>query len=163
MSSVSDVWIFLTKGKLALQTPALASESSWHSGKENWLYKLIAFSFFNDDIRCRNFRLFITYMVPFLESYPQEQSLRCLSYRLQGDGLCDRRERPCKKVSVMGSGFLNSTNMTCHVKEFTVTLLTFSTFLFQCFIRCCCCWFFMAYISTYWPGDSQFMYLLVRA
>ena len=33
----------------------------------------------------------------------------------------------------MGSGFLNSTNMTCHVKEFTVTLLTFSTLLFQCF------------------------------
>lgn len=33
----------------------------------------------------------------------------------------------------MGSGFLNSTKMTCHVKEFTVTLLTFSTSLFQCF------------------------------
>ena len=47
--------------------------------------------------------------------------------------MCDKRKRPCKKVSVMGSGFLNSTNMTCHVKEFTVTLLTFSTLLFQCF------------------------------
>ena len=56
-----------------------------------------------------------------------------LSYSLQGDGLCDRRKRPCKKVTVMGSGFLNSTNMTCHVKEFTVTLLTFVTLLFQCF------------------------------
>ena len=56
-----------------------------------------------------------------------------MSYSLQGDGLCDRRKRTCKKVTVMGSGFLNSTNMTCHVKEFTVTLLTFFTLLFQCF------------------------------
>ena len=47
--------------------------------------------------------------------------------------MCDRGKRPCKKVTVMGSGFLNSTNMTCHVKEFTVTLLTFSTLFFQCF------------------------------
>ena len=47
--------------------------------------------------------------------------------------MCDKRKRPCKKVSVMGSGFLNSTNMTCHVKEFTVTLSTFSILLFQCF------------------------------
>ncbi|KAL9972518.1 hypothetical protein ACROYT_G018840 [Oculina patagonica] len=39
---------------------------------------------------------------------------------LQGNGLCDRRKRSCRKVTVMGSGFLNSTNMTCHVKEFQV-------------------------------------------
>jgi len=39
---------------------------------------------------------------------------------LQGYGLCDRRQRPCRKVTVMGTGFLNSTNMTCHVKEFAV-------------------------------------------
>ncbi|KAJ7351104.1 hypothetical protein OS493_036560 [Desmophyllum pertusum] len=38
--------------------------------------------------------------------------------RLQGNGLCDRRKRPCRKVTVLGTGFLNSTNMTCHVKEF---------------------------------------------
>ena len=57
--------------------------------------------------------------------------------------MCDRGKRPCKKVTVMGSGFLNSTNMTCHVKEFTVTLLTIFTWLLQCFIRCCYC-FFMA-------------------
>ena len=41
--------------------------------------------------------------------------------RLQGDGLCDRRQRPCKKVTVFGTDFLNSTNMTCHVKEFKVS------------------------------------------
>jgi len=40
--------------------------------------------------------------------------------RLQGDGLCDRRNRPCKKVTVFGTDFLNSTNLTCHVKELKV-------------------------------------------
>ncbi|XP_022804686.1 von Willebrand factor D and EGF domain-containing protein-like, partial [Stylophora pistillata] len=39
---------------------------------------------------------------------------------LQGRGLCDKRQRPCKKVTVMGSGFINSTNVTCHVKEYKV-------------------------------------------
>ncbi|XP_078371962.1 von Willebrand factor D and EGF domain-containing protein-like isoform X7 [Oculina patagonica] len=39
---------------------------------------------------------------------------------LQGNGVCDRRQRPCRKVTVMGNGFLNSTNITCHVKEFKV-------------------------------------------
>ncbi len=46
--------------------------------------------------------------------------LPCGNTRLQGDGLCDRRQRPCKKVTVLGTDFLNSTNMTCHVKEFKV-------------------------------------------
>lgn len=42
--------------------------------------------------------------------------------RLQGDGLCDRRNRPCKKVTVFGTDFLNSTNLTCHVKELKVCI-----------------------------------------
>ena len=45
------------------------------------------------------------------------------SIRLQGNGLCDRRRRPCRKVTVLGPGFLNSTNMTCHVREFKVSIL----------------------------------------
>ncbi|XP_078371975.1 von Willebrand factor D and EGF domain-containing protein-like isoform X3 [Oculina patagonica] len=40
--------------------------------------------------------------------------------KLQGDGLCDKRVRPCKKVTVMGIGWFNSTNITCHVVEFKV-------------------------------------------
>ncbi|XP_068690657.1 uncharacterized protein [Montipora foliosa] len=40
--------------------------------------------------------------------------------QLQSNGLCDKRVRPCKKVTVMGSGFLNSTNLTCHLQEFKV-------------------------------------------
>ena len=39
---------------------------------------------------------------------------------LQGNGLCDRRSRPCKKVTVLGSGFIPSENMTCHVEEVRV-------------------------------------------
>ena len=75
--------------------------------------------------------------------------------------MCDKRKRPCKKVSVMGSGFLNSTKMTCHVKEFTVTLLTFSTLLFQCFYFAVVVVFFQdMYID---PGSSQCMYQLVGA
>ena len=75
--------------------------------------------------------------------------------------MCDKRKRPCKKVSVMGSGFLNSTNMTCHVKEFTVTLSTFSILLFQCF--------YVALVVAFLQGmsidlgSSQSMYLLVGA
>lgn len=41
-------------------------------------------------------------------------------HRLQGNGLCDRRQRPCRKVTVMGTGFVNSTNMTCHITKFKV-------------------------------------------
>jgi len=40
--------------------------------------------------------------------------------RLQANGLCDRRKRPCKKVTVLGTGFLNSTNVTCHIEEVEV-------------------------------------------
>ena len=43
-----------------------------------------------------------------------------LFYRLQEDGLCDRRKRSCKKVTVFGVDFRNSTNMTCHINEFKV-------------------------------------------
>lgn len=46
-----------------------------------------------------------------------------ISIRLQSDGLCDKRKRPCKQVTVLGTGFLNSKNMTCHVKEFKVRAL----------------------------------------
>ena len=42
------------------------------------------------------------------------------THRLQGNGLCDRRQRPCRKVTVMGTGFVNSTNMTCHITKFKV-------------------------------------------
>ena len=41
-------------------------------------------------------------------------------HRLQGNGLCDRRQRPCRKVTVMGTGFVNSTNMSCHITKFKV-------------------------------------------
>ena len=98
----------------------------------------------------------------FSKDLSLEQSLRCLSYRLQGDGLCDKRKRPCKKVSVMGSGFLNSTNMTCHVKEFTVTLSTFSILLFQCFYVALVVAAFLQGMSID-LGSSQSMYLLVGA
>lgn len=43
-------------------------------------------------------------------------------FRLQTDGLCDRRKRRCKKVSVLGTGYLNSTNVTCHVEEMEVLM-----------------------------------------
>ena len=39
---------------------------------------------------------------------------------LQGNGLCDRRTRPCRKVAVLGTGFIPSENMTCHVEELRV-------------------------------------------
>ncbi|XP_067040326.1 neurogenic locus notch homolog protein 1-like [Acropora muricata] len=45
---------------------------------------------------------------------------------LQGSGLCDRRTRPCRKVTVLGTGFIPSENMTCHVEEFKVVNSTWS-------------------------------------
>ena len=39
---------------------------------------------------------------------------------LQSDGLCDRRQRPCKRATVLGTQFLNSTNLTCHITEVKV-------------------------------------------
>ncbi|XP_067041983.1 uncharacterized protein [Acropora muricata] len=39
---------------------------------------------------------------------------------LQGNGLCDRRNRQCRKVTVLGSGFIPSENMTCHLEEVRV-------------------------------------------
>ena len=36
--------------------------------------------------------------------------------------MCDRRKRRCKKVSVLGTGYLNSTNVTCHVEEMEVLM-----------------------------------------
>lgn len=62
----------------------------------------------------------------------------------------------------MGSGFLNSTNMTCHVKEFTVTLSTFSILLFQCFYVALVVVAFLQGMSID-LGSSQSMYLLVGA
>ena len=60
----------------------------------------------------------------------------CTFDRLQGNGLCDRRQRPCGKVTVMGNGFLNSTNLTCHVVEFKVKrLFIFFFALFCLFVR----------------------------
>ncbi|XP_031570892.1 von Willebrand factor D and EGF domain-containing protein-like, partial [Actinia tenebrosa] len=35
-------------------------------------------------------------------------------------GLCDIRERPCKKTDLLGQKFIDSNNLTCHVKEFKV-------------------------------------------
>ena len=43
---------------------------------------------------------------------------------LQSDGLCDRRKRPCKRATVLGTQFLNSTNLTCHINEVEVIKLT---------------------------------------
>ena len=42
------------------------------------------------------------------------------SCSLQGNGLCDRRTRPCRKVTVLGTGFIPSENMTCHLEEVRV-------------------------------------------
>ncbi|XP_031572274.1 von Willebrand factor D and EGF domain-containing protein-like [Actinia tenebrosa] len=35
-------------------------------------------------------------------------------------GLCDIRERPCKKTDIFGQDFISSENITCHIKEFKV-------------------------------------------
>ncbi|XP_074620014.1 uncharacterized protein LOC141878864 isoform X2 [Acropora palmata] len=40
--------------------------------------------------------------------------------RIQSNGLCDKRKRPCEKTTVQGRDFLNSTNMTCHIREIEV-------------------------------------------
>ncbi|XP_068711982.1 von Willebrand factor D and EGF domain-containing protein-like [Montipora foliosa] len=40
--------------------------------------------------------------------------------RIQGNGLCDRRKRPCKKATIQGVDFLNSRNLTCHIKEIEI-------------------------------------------
>ena len=48
--------------------------------------------------------------------------LAIFNHRIQGSGLCDRRKRPCKKTTVRGRDFLNSVNMTCHIREIEVQL-----------------------------------------
>ena len=63
------------------------------------------------------------YPVPLTLVYVAKITYFAVIIRLQGDGLCDRRKRPCKKVTVFGIHFLNSTNLTCHVKEFKVSNL----------------------------------------
>ncbi|XP_044176217.1 von Willebrand factor D and EGF domain-containing protein-like isoform X2 [Acropora millepora] len=40
--------------------------------------------------------------------------------RIQSNGLCDRRKRPCEKTTVQGRDFLNSTNITCHIREIEI-------------------------------------------
>ncbi|XP_001626966.2 von Willebrand factor D and EGF domain-containing protein [Nematostella vectensis] len=35
-------------------------------------------------------------------------------------GLCDIRKRPCKKTDILGEGFIDSENLTCHSTEFKV-------------------------------------------
>ncbi|XP_015775662.1 PREDICTED: von Willebrand factor D and EGF domain-containing protein-like [Acropora digitifera] len=40
--------------------------------------------------------------------------------RIQSNGLCDRRKRPCEKITVQGRDFLNSTNITCHIREIEI-------------------------------------------
>ena len=45
------------------------------------------------------------------------------NHRIQSNGLCDRRKRPCEKTTVLGRDFLNSTNMTCHIREIEVGTL----------------------------------------
>ena len=52
------------------------------------------------------------------------------SWRLQGRGLCDQRERPCRKVTVYGRGFISSSNLTCHIQEYKVSLI----------VICCMFW-----------------------
>ena len=43
--------------------------------------------------------------------------------RIQSNGLCDRRTRPCEKTTIQGRDFLNSTNITCHIREIEVRTL----------------------------------------
>lgn len=51
------------------------------------------------------------------------------NHRIQGNGLCDKRKRLCKKTTVQGRDFLNSANMTCHIREIEVQLhLSFVVF-----------------------------------
>lgn len=45
------------------------------------------------------------------------------NHRIQSNGLCDRRNRPCEKTTVQGRDFLNSTNITCHIREIEVGAL----------------------------------------
>ena len=45
------------------------------------------------------------------------------NHRIQSNGLCDRRNRPCEKTTVQGRDFLNSTNITCHIREIEVRTL----------------------------------------
>ncbi|XP_015751386.1 PREDICTED: von Willebrand factor D and EGF domain-containing protein-like isoform X2 [Acropora digitifera] len=40
--------------------------------------------------------------------------------RIQSNGLCDRQKRPCEKTTVQGREFLNSTNITCHIREIEI-------------------------------------------
>ncbi|XP_068690653.1 neurogenic locus notch homolog protein 1-like, partial [Montipora foliosa] len=47
---------------------------------------------------------------------------------LQANGLCDRRTRPCRKVTVLGTGFIPAENMTCHVREFKVVNSTWQPY-----------------------------------
>ena len=43
--------------------------------------------------------------------------MQFFNHRIQSNGLCDRRKRPCKKTTVQGRALLNSTKMTCHIRE----------------------------------------------
>ena len=55
------------------------------------------------------------------------------NHRIQSNGLCDRRKRPCEKTTVQGRDFLNSTNITCHIREIEVGILT----ICLCFTQKC--------------------------
>ncbi|XP_068693084.1 von Willebrand factor D and EGF domain-containing protein-like isoform X2 [Montipora foliosa] len=47
---------------------------------------------------------------------------------LQTNGLCDRRTRPCRKVTVLGTSFIPTENLTCHVREFKVVNSTWQPY-----------------------------------
>jgi len=44
-----------------------------------------------------------------------------LFVRVLDNGLCDIRARPCMKTIIFGEYFLDSENLTCHVREFLVS------------------------------------------
>ena len=67
------------------------------------------------------------------------------SWRLQGRGLCDQRERPCGKVTVYGRGFISSSNLTCHIQEYKVSLIEI----------CCMFWTWIA------PNEIHLLYYVL--
>ena len=43
-------------------------------------------------------------------------------FDIRKSGLCDRRRRPCRNVGIFAFPLLDSENLTCHVKEFKVSV-----------------------------------------
>ena len=69
--------------------------------------------------------------------------------RLQGRGLCDKRLRPCEKVTIFGDGFISSPNLTCHIEEHKV-LTACATILFITVVEISLCGFFENFWTTFY-------------